>query len=73
MANAVSRAVIEVLLDRVLQGAATLSPEGGLTYGNQRLASMLGQSRAQLVGRPLSELVAEADRATTAAASCRRS
>ena len=54
--------------DRVLQGAATLSPEGRLTYGNQRLASMLGQSRAQLVGRPLSELVAEADRESLAAA-----
>ncbi|HEV3009316.1 MAG TPA: histidine kinase dimerization/phospho-acceptor domain-containing protein [Burkholderiales bacterium] len=68
MANAVSRAVIEVLLDRMHQGAATLAPDGRLTYGNQRLASMLGQSRAQLVGRPLVELVAEADRETLASA-----
>lgn len=62
MANAVSRAVIEVLLDRINQGAGTLSPEGALTYANQRFASMLGVSRAQLVGKPLAELVVEADR-----------
>jgi len=49
MANGVSRAVIEVLLDRVDQGAATLSPAGNLTYANQRLATMLGKQRVQLV------------------------
>jgi PAS domain-containing protein len=68
MANAVSRAVIEVLLDRVNQGAATLSPEGQLSYVNQRLATLLGRTRAQLVGRPLVELAAEVDRATLAEA-----
>lgn len=68
MANGVSRAVIEVLLDRINQGAGTLSPEGQLTYANQRLASMLGLQRAQLVGKPLAELVAEADRDTLATA-----
>ena len=62
MPTAVSRAVIEVLLDRVSQGAATLSPESHVTYVNQRLATMLGRTRAQLVGKPLTELVAEADR-----------
>jgi PAS domain S-box-containing protein len=62
MATAVSRAVIEVLLDRVNQGAATLSPEGKVVYANQRLASMLGVTRAQLAGKALSELVAEAER-----------
>lgn len=62
MPNSVSRAVIEVLLDRVHQGAVTLSPAGHLSYANQRFASMLGMSRAQLVGRPLAELVAEPDR-----------
>jgi len=66
MPSAVSRAVIEVLLDRVNQGAATLSPEGRLTYLNQRLASMLGQARAQLAGKPLAELAAESDRDTLA-------
>jgi len=62
MPQAVSRAVIEVLLDRVSQGAGTLSPEGQLTYANQRLASMLGMNRAQLIGKPLVELVAEPER-----------
>jgi len=62
MPQGVSRAVIEVLLDRVSQGAGTLSPEGQLTYANQRLASMLGVNRAQLIGKPLVELVAEPER-----------
>jgi nitrogen-specific signal transduction histidine kinase len=66
MPTAVSRAVIEVLLDRVHQGAAILSPEAQVTYANQRLATMLGRTRAQLVGKPLAELVAEADRQTLA-------
>lgn len=64
----VSRAVIEVLLDRIQQGAATLSPEERIAYVNQRLASLLGQSRAQLLGKPFAELVAPADRDALAAA-----
>jgi PAS domain S-box-containing protein len=68
MPSAVSRAVIEVLLDRVSQGVATLSPEAHLTYLNQRLATMLGRTRAQLLGKPLRELVVEADRETLAEA-----
>jgi PAS domain S-box-containing protein len=68
MPNAVSRAVIEVLLDRVNQGVATVSPEGHLTYLNQRLATMLGRTRAQLIGKPLPELVVQADRDSLAAA-----
>ncbi|HWM43926.1 MAG TPA: PAS domain-containing protein [Burkholderiales bacterium] len=62
----VSRAVIEVLLDRVHQGAVILSPEARVTYANQRLATMLGRTRAHLVGKPLAELVVEADRQTLA-------
>jgi PAS domain S-box-containing protein len=68
MATAVSRAVIEVLLDRVNQGAVTLSAEGRLVYANQRFASMLGRSRGELVGQPLADLVAAADREALAAA-----
>jgi PAS domain-containing protein len=68
MANAVSRAVIEVLLDRINQGAVTLSPDGQLTYANQRFASMIGLSRTQLVGKPLAALVIEADRDALTAA-----
>jgi nitrogen-specific signal transduction histidine kinase len=62
MPASVSRAVIEVILDRVSQGAATLSPEGGLSYANQRLATMLGCTRAQLLGKPLQALVALGER-----------
>lgn len=62
MPQAVSRAVIEVLLDRVSQGAGAISPEGQLTYANQRFASMLGVNRGQLIGKPLVELATEADR-----------
>lgn len=68
MANAISRAVMEVLLDRISQGAGTISPEGELLYGNQRLAAMLGKSRAQLIGKPFAEIAGEADRDTLAAA-----
>jgi PAS domain S-box-containing protein len=68
MPTAVSRAVIEVLLDRVHQGVATLSPEALVTYANQRLATMLGHTRGQLIGKPLVELVVEADRPALEAA-----
>jgi PAS domain S-box-containing protein len=68
MPTGVSRAVIEVLLDRVQQGAATLSPEGSIVYVNQRLAALLGQSRAQLLGKPFVDLVSQTDRETLASA-----
>jgi hypothetical protein len=68
MANAVSRAVIEVLLDRISQGAGTISPEGELVYSNQRLATILGKPRAELLGRPLAAAIGEADRDALAAA-----
>ena len=53
-----------MLLDRVSQGAVCLSPEGQVTYANQRVASMLGVSRAQLIGKPLYDLVVPGDRET---------
>src|SRR5688572_3698378 len=68
MPQAVSRAVIEVLLDRVSQGAGAISPEGQLTYANQRFASMLGVNRGQLIGKPLVELASAGHRETLAAA-----
>src|SRR4051812_16763613 len=68
MAAGVSRAVIEVLLDRINQGAGTLSPEGRVAYANQRLASMLGVARAQILGKPFTELVVEGDREALASA-----
>jgi PAS domain S-box-containing protein len=68
MPNGVSRAAIEVLLDRVSQGVSILSPEGRITYANQRLCVMLGLARLQVVGKPLAELVAETDREALALA-----
>jgi PAS domain S-box-containing protein len=68
MPNGVSRAAIEVLLDRVNQGVSILSPEGRITYTNQRLAAMLGLVRMQVVGKPLADLVVEADREALALA-----
>ena len=68
MPNGVSRAAIEVLLDRVHQGVTILSPEGRITYANQRLASMLGITRAHIVGKPLAGLVAQTDREALALA-----
>ena len=68
MPNGVSRAAIEVLLDRVNQGVSILSPEGRITYANQRLAAMLGLARMQVVGKPLADLVAQADREALALA-----
>jgi PAS domain S-box-containing protein len=66
MPNSVSRAAMEVLLDRVSQGVATLSPEATVVYANQRLASLLGRTRAQLIGMALAELVATGDREAAA-------
>jgi nitrogen-specific signal transduction histidine kinase len=66
MPTSVSRAAMEVLLDRVSQGVATLSPEATVAYANQRLAWLLGRTRAQLIGMPLAELVATADREAVA-------
>jgi signal transduction histidine kinase len=63
MANAVSRSVLEVLLDRVQQGVAAVTADGRIAYVNQRFASLLGAGRAALVGRPLVELAAEPARA----------
>ena len=68
MPNGVSRAAIEVLLDRVNQGVSILSPEGRITYANQRLGAMLGLARIQMVSKPLADLVAEADREALAMA-----
>ena len=68
MPNGVSRAAIEVLLDRVNQGVSILSPEGRITYANQRLGAMLGLARMQVVGKPIADLVAEADREALAMA-----
>jgi PAS domain S-box-containing protein len=51
-----------LLIERMQQGAATLSRDGAILYSNRRLAEMIGSQRPGLSGCLLSELVAERDR-----------
>jgi PAS domain S-box-containing protein len=52
----------EMLLDRVAQGVLIVSWDGKVTYANQRIAAMAGVQRPSLLGAPLLELVARAER-----------
>jgi len=45
------------LADRMEQGAATLSAQGEVLYANDRLASMVGVTRDQLLGKPILPLL----------------
>jgi PAS domain S-box-containing protein len=56
-----------VMVERMQQGAVTLSDRGDILYTNQPFAAMLGQPIATLIGTPLAELVAPDDRALLAA------
>jgi PAS domain S-box-containing protein len=52
----------EMLLDRVAQGVLILSWDGKVTYANQKIAAMAGVQRSSLLGAPLLEFVARAER-----------
>jgi PAS domain S-box-containing protein len=56
-----------VMVERMQQGAVTLSARGDILYTNQPFADMLGYSLAALIGMPLEELVAPADHTLLAA------
>jgi PAS domain S-box-containing protein len=56
-----------VLVEQMNQGAATLSAEGVLLYGNRRLAELLGAPLEQVIGRKLHEFVGPGDQAVFAA------
>jgi PAS domain S-box-containing protein len=56
-----------VMVERMQQGAVTLSAGGHILYTNQPFAEMTGQPIAALIGTPLADLVAPADRALLAA------
>jgi PAS domain S-box-containing protein len=56
-----------VMVERMQQGAVTLSHRGDILYTNQPFAEMLGQPIAALIGLPLAELVPPTDRALLAA------
>ncbi len=52
----------EMLLDRVAQGVLIVSWDAKVTYANQKIAAMAGVQRSSLLGTPLLELVARAER-----------
>ncbi len=54
------KSTIEIILERIDQGAATASPDGTITYANERLAAMAGAPRRSLLGTPLRRLVPRA-------------
>lgn len=52
----------QMLVEQMAAAMATLSPAGRILFANQRLAEWLYCAPAALVGRPLLDLVVEADR-----------
>ncbi|MEA3193794.1 MAG: hypothetical protein QOD26_2127 [Betaproteobacteria bacterium] len=65
LANAYQR--YRQLVERMDQGAVTLSSESRVLYANQRFADMLGVPLSQLYTAPLDSLVSVGDRARLAA------
>jgi PAS domain S-box-containing protein len=51
------RSTAETILEHIDQGAVTASPEGIITYANERFAAMAGAARRSLLGTPLARLV----------------
>ena len=56
-----------LMVERMQQGAVTLSDRGDILYTNQPFADMLGYPIQTLIGRALAELVAPSDRTLLAA------
>lgn len=56
-----------VLLENLEEGAATLTPEGGVLYCNQSLAKMLGAPLERMIGRSLQDFLDAQDRPTFSA------
>src|SRR6185295_9071047 len=57
-----------LLIERMQQGAATLTSDGTVFYANQRLAELLSVPLGSLIGTRFSDYVADADRGVLAAA-----
>jgi PAS domain S-box-containing protein len=51
-----------VMVERMQQGAVTLSDRGDILYTNTPFAEMIGRPISALIGMPLADLVAPADR-----------
>jgi len=64
LANAYQR--YRQLVERMQEGAVTLSEDSRVLYANQRFADMLGVPLSQLYSAPLDSLVSVADRARLA-------
>jgi PAS domain S-box-containing protein len=64
LANAYQR--YRQLVERMQEGAVTVSMEGRLLYANQRFADMLGMPLSQLYTAPLDSFVSMGDRARLA-------
>ena len=52
-----------VLIEQMQEGAVTLGPKGIILYANQRFATMIGEKREALIGRPVSLFLVEGDKA----------
>jgi PAS domain S-box-containing protein len=53
-----------VLVETMTDGLAAKDQHGRLTYANKRFCDMLGYSRHEIIGHPISSLVDEADQKT---------
>jgi PAS domain S-box-containing protein len=65
LANAYQR--YRQLVEKMQQGAITISPQGGVLYANHRFSELLGVPLAELYTAPLQSYVKEADRGRLAA------
>jgi PAS domain S-box-containing protein len=57
-----AQAHYRALVERMRQGAVTVTADGAIVYVNERFISTIGLPQGRIVGQPLSALVAEADR-----------
>jgi PAS domain S-box-containing protein len=58
-----AQAHYRLLVERMRQGAVTVQHNGTIAYANERFIATIGLPSGRVVGRPLGELVADADRA----------
>jgi len=58
-----AQAHYRALVERMRQGAVTVTPDGAIVYANERFVSTIGLPHGRVVGQPLSSMVAEGDRA----------
>lgn len=57
-----AQAHYRTLVEHMGQGAVTVDADGKIAYANERFIATIGVPSGRLVGRPLAEFIAEADR-----------